>query len=86
MHPVYKNLTGQPWLVSDQNYLDVGIAGHRSGSFDRNFRADPVRIANRQRDGLAAGIHSGNASRVSKRELSQTTMRSLSFGALPFKR
>lgn len=72
-------------LVPDQDHPDIVPAGHFDRRFQRDFGADSVRIADRQRYRLAAA-HSGNASNVSKRELSQTTIRSRIFGAPPFRR
>src|SRR5215471_2067464 len=71
-------------FVSDQDHANAGVAEQRSRGLDRDFRTDPIGIADRQRDRLEAVRHSGSASRVSKRELSQTTIRSRSLGVVPF--
>ena len=70
-------------LIPDQDDAQVGIVAQVGRRLHRDLRADAIGIADRQRDGLGMYAHSGSANRVSKRELSQTTIRSLSFGAPP---
>lgn len=55
--------------------------------FHGNFRSNAVRIADRRRDDRPSDArHSGSANKVSIRELSQTTIRSASFGVWPTRR
>ena len=71
--------------ITDENGTD-GAAIECYGSFDGDFRADTVGIADGKRDRSMRSAQSGNASKVSIRELSQTTIRSASLALSPFSR
>ena len=71
--------------IADQH--DRGAFGFKrmGGGLDGDFGADAVWVAKGDGDGQHGRAHSGIASKVSKRELSQTTMRSTIFGASPLR-
>lgn len=74
-------------VPNDKSIADENEAGHARGArksgFDRYLRPDPVWIADGERDSGRRALQSGNASKVSTRELSHTTMRSASLALSP---